>query len=61
VPGPGKESAFQQYCGAEYERVLGLALTVIHANTEIEDELAETLARKVAAAQADALYRRLSE
>jgi hypothetical protein len=61
VPGPGGETAFQQYCGAEYERILALTLEMIRANTEIDDERAETLSRKIAAAHADAVYGRLAQ
>ena len=61
MPGPGSESAFQKYCGAEYERVYALALEMIHANTAIEGDLAETMARKLAAAHADMLYGKLTD
>jgi len=60
MPGPGRETAFESYWGAEYERVLGLALALIHGNTLIDGELAERLARKIAHAHANAIHRRLS-
>jgi hypothetical protein len=59
LPGPGPETAIQKFCGAEYERVLAIALRTIRDSTAIEDERAEALARKIAAAHADALYLRL--
>jgi hypothetical protein len=60
VPGPGHESGFQSYCGAEYERVYALALETIRANTAIDGERAEALSRKIAAAHADKLYGELT-
>jgi len=61
VPGPGGESGFQQYCGAEYERVYALALEMIRANTAISGDSAEALSRKIAAAHADRLYAKLTD
>ena len=60
VPGPGPETAFQQFCGAEYERVLGIARGMIRDSTGIDAGRAEELARKIAAAHADTLYARLT-
>jgi hypothetical protein len=61
VPGPGGETGFQQYCGAEYERVYALALEMIRANTAISGDSAEALSRKIAAAHADRLYAKLTD
>lgn len=61
MPGPGGESGFQQYCGAEYERVYALALEMIRANTALSEDRAEALSRKIAAAHADKLYAKLTD
>ena len=60
MPGPGPETAFQKFCGAEYERVFGIALGMIRDSTGIDAGRAEELARKIAAAHADTLYARLT-
>ena len=60
MPGPGHESGFQSYCGAEYERVYALVLETIRANTAIDADGAESLSRKIAAAHADTLYWQLT-
>lgn len=59
MPGPGPETAIQQFCGAEYERVYAIAHRLIRDSTEIQPERAEELARRIAAAHSDALYERL--
>lgn len=61
VPGPGGESEFQKYCGAEYQRVYALVLETIRANTAIDMDSAETLSRQIAAAHADRLYWKLTD
>jgi hypothetical protein len=61
VPGPGRESPFEHYCGAEYERILEIAREMMREHTAIDEELAETLARRIAAAHADSVYKRLSD
>lgn len=61
MPGPGGESGFQQYCGAEYERVYALAMEMIRANTALSRDRAEALSRKIAAAHADRLYAKLMD
>jgi hypothetical protein len=60
VPGPGPETAFQKFCGAEYERVFEIAHRMIRDSTGIDGDRAEEMARKIAAAHADALYARLT-
>ena len=60
VPGPGPETPFQKFCGAEYERVFAIARGMIRENTRLDGDRAEELARKVAAAHADMLYARLT-
>jgi hypothetical protein len=60
VPGPGPETAFQKFCGAEYERVFGIARGMLRESTGIDAGRAEELARKIAATHADTLYARLS-
>ncbi len=59
MPGPGGESVFQKYCGAEYQRVYALVLETIRANAAIDMDTAETLSRQIAAA--DRLYWKLTD
>jgi hypothetical protein len=60
VPGPGPETAFQKFCGAEYERVFEIARRMIRESTRITAAECEALARRIAAAHSDALYERLT-
>lgn len=59
MPGPGDQTAYQSYCGAEYERVYALFVEMIDRHTEIPSELAATLACRIAAGHADTVYDRL--
>ncbi len=61
MPGPGTETAFQKFCGAEYERVFTIVQRMILDSTRIDTDQAEALARRIAAAHADALYEHLTE
>ena len=60
MPGPGPETAFQKYCGAEYERVFQIARRMIGDVTRLPADQGEELARRIAAAHADALYEQLT-
>lgn len=60
MPGPGPETAFQKFCGAEYERVLEIARGMMRESTRISGEEREEFARRIAAAHSDALYERLT-
>lgn len=60
MPGPGPETAFQKFCGAEYERVFEIAHRMIRDSTGIDGDRAEEMARKIASAHADTLYARLT-
>lgn len=61
MPGPGSETAFQKFCGAEYERVFEIALGMIRESTRLAADQAGELARRIAAAHADALYAHLTD
>lgn len=60
MPGPGPETAFQKFCGAEFERVFAIARRMIRDSTRLDADRGEELARKIAAAHADALYAQLT-
>ena len=59
VPGPGDQTAYQSYCGAEYERVFSFFVDLIERHTAIPSDLANTLARRIATGHADTVYQRL--
>jgi hypothetical protein len=61
VPGPGPETAFQKFCGAEYERVFEIAHRMIRDSTRLTADQGAELARRIAAAHSDALYAHLTE
>lgn len=61
MPGPGPETAFQKFCGAEYERVFEIARRMIRDSTRLPADRGEELARRIAAAHSDALYEHLTE
>ena len=60
MPGPGHQTAFQKFCGAEYDRVFAIARRMIRESTGLDADQTEELARRIAAAHADALYARLT-
>lgn len=60
MPGPGSETSFQKFCGAEYERVFEIARGMIRESTRISADQGEQLARRIAAAHSDALYEHLT-
>ena len=61
MPGPGPETAIQQFCRVEHQRVFEIAHRMIRDSTGIDADRAEDLARTIASAHSDALYRRLGE
>ncbi|HJU85879.1 MAG TPA: hypothetical protein VJ788_00735 [Gemmatimonadota bacterium] len=61
MPGPGPETPFQKFCGTEFERVFEIARRMIRDSTRLTADEGEELARRIAAAHADALYAHLTE